>query len=155
MTILRIGMVAALVALTLAGCGKKQEATRQETTSQTQTTPAPVDTSRTLVLYSGRSEDLVEPVIELFEKQTGIDVQTKFGNTPELALTLREEGARGHADVFWAQDAGALGSVAKAGLFVDLPADIGADLPPLFRTPAASGSPPAVARARSRTRPSA
>lgn len=134
MKIARIGIVVALAALTLAGCGKKNEATQQETTSQqTAAAPAPVDTSRTLVLYSGRSEDLVEPVIELFEKQTGIDVQTKFANTPELALTLREEGTRGHADVFWAQDAGALGSVAKAGLFVDLPADIGADLPPLFR----------------------
>ncbi len=126
-------MLVACVTLLAAGCGKKQEATTQESGSSQPAATAPTDTSRTLVLYSGRSEELVEPVIELFEKQTGIDVQTKFGNTPELALTLREEGTRGHADVFWAQDAGALGAVAKAGLFVDLPADLGADLPPLFR----------------------
>lgn len=115
-------VVIALAAL--GGCSKDQDAARES---------APTDTSSTLILYSGRSESLVEPVIALFEKETGIDVQVKYGNTPELALTLREEGTRGRADVFWAQDAGALGAVSKAGLFVDLPADIGASLPELFR----------------------
>ena len=76
---------------------------------------------------------MVEPIIEQFEKETGIDVHVKYGNTAELALTLREEGTRGSADVFWAQDAGALGAVSKAGLFADLPAGLGADLPALFR----------------------
>jgi iron(III) transport system substrate-binding protein len=89
--------------------------------------------STTVILYSGRSENLVEPVIRQFEKETGADVQVKYGNTAELALTLREEGARGKADVFWAQDAGALGVVSKAGLFADLPADITSGLPALFR----------------------
>lgn len=118
------GLIAS-VALVMAGCGSDTQTTEE----QVQQTPS----STTVVLYSGRGESLVEPVIRLFEKETGIDVHVKYGNTPELALTLREEGARGSADLFWAQDAGALGAVAKAGLFVDLPADIGADLPPLFR----------------------
>ena len=60
-------------------------------------------------------------------------MQVKYGNLRrELALTLRE-GERGSADLFWAQDAGALGAVAKAGLFSDLPAGVGGDLPALFR----------------------
>ncbi len=115
-------------ATSLAGCSKEKEAAPQEGAA----TPA-VNASTSMVLYSGRSEALVEPVIKQFEKETGIDVQVKYGNTPELALTLREEGQRGGADVFWAQDAGALGAISKAGLFADLPAEVGADLPPLFR----------------------
>lgn len=126
-TWLRFTVCVALLAAASAGCGKKN-GSQQESAA-----PIAADTSRTLVLYSGRSEGLVEPVIALFEKETSIDVQVKYGNTPELALTLREEGTRGRADVFWAQDAGALGAVSKAGLFVDLPADVGAELPPIFR----------------------
>ena len=123
-------VAAVALAVTLAACGDKKESASKDEAS----TPATnADTSRTLVLYSGRSESLVEPVIVLFEKSTGIDVQVKYGNTPELALTLREEGTRGRADVFWAPDAGALGAVSKAGLFVELPSDVGADLPAIFR----------------------
>jgi iron(III) transport system substrate-binding protein len=125
-------MAAALAALLVGGCSEKKEPTSQSESAESAEVGS-TDTSRTLVLYSGRGEQLVEPVIRLFEKETGIDVQVKYGNTPELALTLREEGTRGHADVFWAQDAGALGAVSKAGLFTDLPAEIGASVPPLFR----------------------
>lgn len=116
---------------TLTGCAKKQQAP-EEHAAPTKTA-APSDSGSTLVLYSGRSEHLVEPVIKLFEKSTGVDVQVKYGNTPELALTLREEGTRGQADVFWAQDAGALGAVAKAGLFVELPHDLTDSIPAMFR----------------------
>ncbi len=116
----------ALLSAVIVGCGDAQESAQ---TTSGDTTVA----STVLVLYSGRSESLVEPVIQLFEKETGIDVQVKYGNTPELALTLREEGSRGNADVFWAQDAGALGAVSKAGLFADLPAGVADHVPDHFR----------------------
>jgi len=86
-----------------------------------------------VVVYSGRSKSLVAPIFAQFEKQTGIKVEVKYGKTPELALTLREEGARSPADVFWSQDAGALSAVQKAGLFADLPADLVASVPTRFR----------------------
>jgi iron(III) transport system substrate-binding protein len=86
-----------------------------------------------LVVYSGRSKSLAAPILAQFEKQTGIQVDVKYGKTPELALTLREEGARSPADVFWSQDAGALGAVQKAGLLADLPADIVNSVPGMFR----------------------
>jgi len=86
-----------------------------------------------LVVYSGRSKSLVAPILSQFEKETGINIEVKYGKTPELALTLREEGARSPADVFWSQDAGALGAVQKAGLLADLPADLVASVPPMFR----------------------
>ena len=75
-----------------------------------------------LVLYSGRSESLVGPVIEQFREATGIDVQIKYGSTSEMAATLQEEGSRSPADVFWAQDPGALGAL--SGMFRPLPSDV-------------------------------
>ena len=86
-----------------------------------------------IVVYSGRSKSLVAPILAQFEKQSGIKVEVKYGKTPELALMLREEGKRSPADVFWSQDAGALGAVQKAGLFADLPADVVASVPEMFR----------------------
>jgi iron(III) transport system substrate-binding protein len=86
-----------------------------------------------LTLYAGRSKSLVQPLIELFEKQTGIKVNIKYGNTAQLALALSEEGDRSPADVYWAQDAGALGAVDKAGLFGSIPSEITDRLPANYR----------------------
>ncbi|CAI8030391.1 Fe(3+)-binding periplasmic protein [Geodia barretti] len=62
-----------------------------------------------LVVYSGRSESLVAPIIEQFAEATGIDVQVKYGSTFAMAATLLEEGSNSPADVFFAQDPGGWG----------------------------------------------
>lgn len=85
-----------------------------------------------ITLYSGRGEALVQPLIEQFTEQTGIAVNVRYGGTAELAVLLQEEGDRSPADVYWAQDAGALGATAMAGLFAPLPEDLYADLPDIY-----------------------
>ena len=75
-----------------------------------------------LVLYSGRSESLVGPIIQQFREATGIDIQVKYGSTSEMAATLQEESRRSPADVFWAQDPGALGALSE--MFKPLPSDV-------------------------------
>lgn len=75
----------------------------------------------TLTVYSGREEELAGPVIEMFEEESGVDVEVRYGDTAELASTILEEGENSPADVFFAQDAGALGAVADEGLFTQLP----------------------------------
>lgn len=79
-----------------------------------------VDTSADLVIYSGRSEKLVGPLIERFEKQGGIDVSVRYGESSELAALVREEGDRSPADLVWMQDAGSLDALQSAGRLASL-----------------------------------
>lgn len=88
-----------------------------------------------LVIYSGRSESLVDPLIQLFAETTGIEVELRYGSTAEMAATLLEEGDNSPADVFFAQDPGGLGAVAGAGLLAELPADILERVDPRFASP--------------------
>ena len=88
-----------------------------------------------LVLYSGRSESLVGPIIQQFESATGIAVEVKYGSTSEMAATLLEEGDRSPADLFFAQDPGGLGAV--EGLLSPLPNGLLSRVPGWARSPEA------------------
>ena len=80
-----------------------------------------------LVIYSGRSESLVAPVIQRFRDASGLDVRVKYGGSSEIAATIEEEGGGSPADVFWAQDPGALGALSAR--FMPLPEDVAAAVP--------------------------
>jgi iron(III) transport system substrate-binding protein len=88
-----------------------------------------------LVVYSGREEELVEPLFETFEQQTGIDVEVRYGDSAELAATIAEEGDNSPADVFFAQDPGSLGAVEEEDLLAELPDEILDRVPERFRDP--------------------
>lgn len=88
--------------------------------------------SGTLTIYAGRSEELVGPLVEQFAEATGLDVRVNYAGTTDLAATILEEGDASPADVFFAQDAGALGAVAAAGQLAELSADTLAEVDPRF-----------------------
>jgi iron(III) transport system substrate-binding protein len=88
-----------------------------------------------ITIYSGREEEIVGPLFEEFEEATGIDVEVRYGDSAELAATLAEEGGNSPADVFFAQDAGALGAAAAEGLFAELPEELLDRVDERFRDP--------------------
>lgn len=127
--------VALLLALVIAlsACVPLQP-TATEPTTDTVDTDIPAEAG-SLVVYAGRSENLVGPLIEQFEAATGIDVEVRYGSTAEIAATLLEEGSNSPADLFFAQDPGGLGAIANAGLFAPLPEDVVSAVKPAFRSP--------------------
>lgn len=85
-----------------------------------------------LVIYSGRSESLVQPLLDQFEEESGIDVDVRYGSTSEMAGVLLEEGENSPADLFYAQDPGGLGAIQAAGMFDTLPQTLLDKVPPRF-----------------------
>jgi iron(III) transport system substrate-binding protein len=88
-----------------------------------------------LTIYSGREEELVEPLFEQFEASSGIDVEVRYGDSAELAATIAEEGENSPADVFFAQDPGSLGSLEGQNLLAELPDDLLEKVDDRFRDP--------------------
>ena len=86
-------MVGALAVLTLgapalAGCGS--------------------DSDR-LVVYSGRTENLIKPLLDDFSEESGIGIDVRYDDSANLALLIDEEGDASPADVFISQSPGAVG----------------------------------------------
>lgn len=77
-----------------------------------------------ITLYSGRSEDLIAPVIERFESETNIKVNVRYGNSADLALLIHTEGANTPADVFISQSPGAIGFLNGNGHLRRLSAEV-------------------------------
>jgi iron(III) transport system substrate-binding protein len=86
-----------------------------------------------LVVYSGRGEELVGPLLEQFREQSNLEVEVRYAGSTELAATLLEEGQNSPADVFFAQDPASLGAVAQAGLLATLPGEVLGKVPERFR----------------------
>ena len=84
-----------------------------------------------LTVYSGRNEKLIGDLVKDFEKESGLKVEVRYGDSAELAAQIAEEGPNTRADVFFAQDAGALGSVEKQ--FTELPQQVVSRVPERYR----------------------
>ena len=133
---LTLGLIGVLLlAMAIVGCQGRPDPT---STSAPESTTEPLaqanasDTSK-LVIYSGRSESLVAPIIEQFAEATGIDVSVKYGSTSEIAATILEEGENSPADIFFAQDPGGLSVVEDR--FATLPPRVLNLVPARFHSP--------------------
>lgn len=85
-------------------------------------TPACGDSGDRLTVYSGRTEDLIAPLLERFAEETGLGIDVRYGQSADLALLIAEEGDRSPADVFLSQSPGPIGYLEQEGLLDELPA---------------------------------
>ena len=70
-----------------------------------------------LVVYSGRSDKFIKPVIKKFTDQTGIQVILHSAKSTALINKLRLEGKQTSADLYLSNDAGNLQIGSELGLF--------------------------------------
>jgi len=77
-----------------------------------------------LTIYSGRTENLVGPLLDRFAEETGIKIDVRYADSADLALLIDEEGDRSPADVFLSQSPGAIGHLAGNDRLQALPQDI-------------------------------
>ncbi|HSP28789.1 MAG TPA: hypothetical protein VLN74_09590, partial [Ilumatobacteraceae bacterium] len=89
----------------------------------------------TVTVYSGRGEDLVGPLLELFEEETGIDTEVRYGDSAEMLLLIQEEGDNSPADVYYSQGAGFLGELSSTGALTTLPDELVEQVPAALRSP--------------------
>ena len=147
----RLLAAAAAVALLAAACGAEEDPATDPEEAVEDTTADDTDPAEDaddeaeeadgaaaaegpITVYSGRNEDFVGFIFDDFMAETGIEVEVRYGNTAELAATIVEEGANSPADVYFGQDAGALGALQAEGLLTDLPQDILDTVEPTFRS---------------------
>lgn len=112
-TALTTVIVVALVSLGLAGCGGS-------------------DGDR-LVVYSGRTSNLIQPLLEQFSDETGIGIDFLSEDSADLAVKIETEGDKSPADVFISQSPGATGYLDGLGHLTELPDDVLSKVPERFR----------------------
>lgn len=113
----RLATVVALFAMILTGCSSANDQASDVTE---------------LTIYSGRSEEYIAPFFAQWQKQSGIKLNIRYGDSAELAAQILEEGSNSPADLFLSQDAGSLGAVSDAGLFIELGKDVATSIPAQF-----------------------
>lgn len=118
-------------ALFLSACSSGSS---DEATGADETTAGEASEGQSVVVYSGRNEELVGPLFEEFTAETGIPVEVRYGDTAELAAQIIEEGDASPADLYFGQDAGALGALDAAGQCAALPAGIAETVPAAYRS---------------------
>ena len=79
---------------------------------------------RGLTVYSGRTENLIQPVLDAFECETGVDVAVRWGASTDLALLLAEEGDRTSADVYLSRSPGPVGFLENKDLLATVDGEV-------------------------------
>lgn len=86
-----------------------------------------------LIVYSGRKDKFVKPVVEKFTAQTGIKVVLHTAKSTALLNKLRVEGDQTVADLYISNDAGNLQTGSDLGLFAAMPAKLVAPINKQYR----------------------
>lgn len=108
--VVRTVLLVTALAMLAVSCGSgDSERTLDGSAAQIYAGTCAGDADRSVTIYSGRTENLIEPVLDAFACETGISVQVRWGPSTDLALLLAEEGDRTPADVFLSRSPGPVG----------------------------------------------
>ncbi|MCO1579579.1 ABC transporter substrate-binding protein [Crossiella sp. SN42] len=114
------------ILMPLCACAAEQPAPRS-----TSPAAAPV---RTLVVYAGRTEQQIGPILSQLEQAVRVKLDVRYGETGKLAEQLIAEGQDSPADLFLSQDAGTLGLLESKGLLAELPDELRQAVPGAYRS---------------------
>ena len=124
MSKLKISFLTLILMMAVSACGAVPATPQAGTEVPTAGT---IDVSGDLVIYSGRTEPLLQPVIDAFKaKHPNVNVLLKAGSNSEMANALLEEKANPQADVFITTELFTVQSLAQEGIF-QLYQPVGAD----------------------------
>jgi iron(III) transport system substrate-binding protein len=95
----------------MTACGNNENATKNEQEKEV----AGLEETGKLVIYTSRKEELAKPVVEKFEKDTGIDVQALYSDG-KVINKIAEEKNNVQADLLISNDAGEMEYLRTQGL---------------------------------------
>jgi len=123
---MRFRIVVSALALTLVAVACSGDETRslEGAAAQVFAGECTASSGSTVTVYSGRSENLIGPILEAFACQTGTDVSVRWGSSTDLALLLAEEGDRTAADVFLSRSPGPVGFLESRDVLGTIEADV-------------------------------
>jgi iron(III) transport system substrate-binding protein len=88
-----------------------------------------------LTIYSGRTKDLIDPLLQQYAQETGNKIDVRYGDSADLALQIEEEGDKSPADIFLSQSPGAMDYLSGASRLTALPATVLDQVEERFRSP--------------------
>ena len=89
-----------------------------------------------LVVYSARNQQLIQPIFERYEQETGVRIKFLTDKEAPLLARLQAEGKNTPADILITVDAGNLWQAANLGLLKPLAsATLNANIPAHLRDP--------------------
>ncbi len=129
---------ASLVTLSLlaAGCGGGSPGRLEGSAAQIYGGACAPSTGEEVTIYSGRTENLIEPVLDAFACETGIGVAVRWGDSNQLALLISEEGDRTAADVYLSRSPGPVGFLEARGLLGTIDSAVLELVDPAYRSSA-------------------
>lgn len=120
--LIRLAALGAVVALGGAACSSDSDDTAAGDPAATVAADCDnIGDPNVVTVYSGRSEKLVKPLLDQVDESVlgpGVTIEAFYDQKP---VKILEEGARSPADVWFGQDAGELGALAKHGYLATLP----------------------------------
>lgn len=139
----KLFIVTFILVLLLSACqalsgGAPDPVVSQDSSDLPEATPAGplASVSGDLVIYSGRSEPLIQPVIDAFQVQyPNVNVLLKAGSNSELANALLEERSNPQADVFITTELFTIQALALEDVFQSYLPEGAAQLPVGFTGP--------------------